>query len=862
MRPLYGGAKLPAKKPFKQPSFALPNVFGQKPTKPSSMGLPLGISSEDASAALSAFEVSRIPVMGRHLFADIHHDFPGYKGPFYNIGGDLKYTPSLFSEDAIVTDIKTNAETYGIANPRARLDNQIVFTVPEKTATFQSWIAPKLHPVGNDRLGIVQDAGEKITNALGAQNVLTFGSILDPAGKPIRPSDRPIWFDPSLNDFSIDVSDFGFTQSILQGVRIKDLTAGTVKSSFLLSGGTEVDAVAMVEGEPTQPKPINQTKIELAGFYTSITQAEGASDVMFNIGKTLGDAMLVASCMPNLPTFPKGTVSANPFHPSSGNGTWRQWAPFEPPMTPPETLILKTGDRLNHIRAFAMSVGSILEQQVGGGRVVKQYEYIPGDVSKEAILNALDAGFDDLKVRCQEAYGQLIASLESLLTDGSVKEGFSGFTGNDILRTSEGRQRGGELLRNIISTLQTLPERVLVYIDSMKRPPGQETDVKIYTDIYNTTVNTVERITPPTRTVFAKPEKTLNLNTKIVVSRGKSDDPLPSLSIGLWNAFAKLDTPNSNILGTDIYRQFFDKLSAQPVVEAAAEPDKTQEYVNEVVGQVGGQRGGVRRDIQVHPIAFDIIRSGKEGGYYPTIQLFFDYLDVKGVADVDKVDYLTDVVVFFESDRIVDMTLAESLREELELVIDESPDELQTLLQWEPNPQTPSTPATVMFNAFTCFVNAENSIEPSLTKLPSKEDPADLYTYFKKQEQLFLEKLNQSITTLRSGRTLLTTLGRRVEDSETFQSAMALLALRQETPTDEAAESLVQLAQGPSAAGSGAQSSATGGLRTRRSIYSNARKTTSLHVDGTSNNEGLRERVGTRTTPRVRKSSRSTRRRR
>lgn len=53
-----------------------------------------------------------------------------------------------------------------------------------------------------------------------------------------------------------------------------------------------------------------------------------------------------------------------------------------------------------------------------------------------------------------------------------------------------------------------------------------------------------------------------------------------------------------------------------------------------------------------------------------------------------------------------------------------------------------------------------------------------------------------------------------------------------------------------------------GGLRTRRSLYSNARKAPLVNVDGTSDDAGLRERVGPSTTRRVRKSSRSTRRRR
>jgi hypothetical protein len=53
-----------------------------------------------------------------------------------------------------------------------------------------------------------------------------------------------------------------------------------------------------------------------------------------------------------------------------------------------------------------------------------------------------------------------------------------------------------------------------------------------------------------------------------------------------------------------------------------------------------------------------------------------------------------------------------------------------------------------------------------------------------------------------------------------------------------------------------------GGLRTRRSLYSNVGQTPLVNVDGSSDDAGLRERVGPSITRRVRKSTRSTRRRR
>lgn len=61
---------------------------------------------------------------------------------------------------------------------------------------------------------------------------------------------------------------------------------------------------------------------------------------------------------------------------------------------------------------------------------------------------------------------------------------------------------------------------------------------------------------------------------------------------------------------------------------------------------------------------------------------------------------------------------------------------------------------------------------------------------------------------------------------------------------------------------SNASSGLRGGLRKRRSLYSNVGQTPFVNVDGASNDEGLRKRTGSSITRRVRKSTRSTRRRR
>jgi hypothetical protein len=103
-------------------------------------------------------------------------------------------------------------------------------------------------------------------------------------------------------------------------------------------------------------------------------------------------------------------------------------------------------------------------------------------------------------------------------------------------------------------------------------------------------------------------------------------------------------------------------------------------------------------------------------------------------------------------------------------------------------------------------------------------------------------------------------LNSRIENILTFEG------LRDAAELGRAAEILSGLAQGREDPAPGPSNAAAGvgeggGLRTRRPLYSNARPTPSLDVDGASKHEGLWERTGARTHRRLRKSSRLTRRR-
>lgn len=538
-------------------------------------------------------------LFGQHLFADIIHDFPGFRGPFYNIGGDLRTLPPpqpavYYSENA------TSDRLLGMAaaNPAfaARLNQKIVFTIPKTTSTFQKTEPPLIFQGGNEYAGIVQDAGEYITDFLGAKNVITFGSILDPASKPIGPTKNAIWYDvePETN-VTIPLSEFGFDPAIIQSITVGNLRGGGIVSAiFTTGGGAQYDAVKMVAYDPASPgsKPINNTKVEVSGFFTSI---EGANlkalsrnlppnqSVFFNIGKTLGDVMLVASIMPS---FSDGTINNVFVQPG---GQWRMFANDEATADVPQILVLKTGDILNHTRAILKNVPSILERQAGAGRVVKQYEFVPGYADPDAIYASFGQGYTKLVSDVTETYNTLINSFTECVSGGMLTPGRSDFSGSgDVVRTEGGRQRAAVIIEQITNGLGVLRDRVADYYTKRGTTAlslEKEQNDKIR-DLYEIDLASFKFFVPQTLEVFDI-RKNL-MKPKIIVAQVPkglppgSAVPLPigsTIEISMWNAFTKLDASRSRdlnelfveIANTDLGKKFFARIPAPELLPAPAQ---------------------------------------------------------------------------------------------------------------------------------------------------------------------------------------------------------------------------------------------------------------------------------------------------
>lgn len=834
--------------------------------------------------------MDRINAMGYHLYCDVAHDF-GADAPVYNINGkDAAGTvgATAMSEDACVSFFMNGDGMSMIADGVARASDSVTFTIPDKTSSFEQWKAPILYLGGNDKIGIIQDAGEFITQRLGAKNVLTFGSILDPAGKPVRPDQAPIWYNPAVNRVTIPLQPFGFDPAAIRSIEVYDLTAGTVKSKFVTTNEA-IDAVAMSPPSRAVPggqaKPINQTKINLAGFFTSIEKANNLKEELvtdgiaeksvidalngrylkyFYIGKTLGDAMLVASGLPRLPD----DSADNPYYNVGGPG-WKSWTNGGD-VAPPALQILKTGDRLNWLRAVLFGLGSILEQQASGTRKTKQYQYFPGSADPESIRVAILRDFDAIQAEVDGRYAALAESLGLLLDGtGAIIPSTTVFApgGMQLLPSGVPSILAGRLIQEVQAGLLSPNKAVTEWIASRKAEAQANVsaslpDLRAY---YQETLDRANACSPPSTSIIVQKGKQDGyLSMKCIVAnvpRGAVGWPLSSsIDIALRNAFDRIRKAtvvsdleySSRVAGTDIQRRFFGNLPAQiqrgGADDTPLDIQSLTDTVTEVVGDIemeGGQRGGAFVVPQpLYPIdEFEgVIQQS-----FPRLYDFLQYVGEIGFNQGQSLLLVYDIVRQRTTNRIVDPVLLEDLLNDVSTAMGFSGgtpyftfqygDPAVFTAEYELPKNTPSSRATVLFDAYTYFVNARNASQFMEGELPTQST-----TDFKTIEQIYLDKVG--ITRLRSGTPLLPSPVTTTRLAPKDKYSSDILAA-QKTKRIDKAQSAQETRR---AADKNRRRIGFGGLRTRRPLYGNAVETAAR----TSGDEGLRERRGTRRASRVR----------
>lgn len=455
---------------------------------------------------------------GLHLHADVEHDFGVVNPPYYI--QHPEFTISTMKNEDVVSDFfKTDPQNI-IPLRQQRLEYSTKFTNSFRTESFQEWKKNCLSSVGNSVVGIVHDAGTFVADTFGAYNLITFGSIIDPACKPLSEDQHPIYFknnENTRNRLYLKLVSFGFDPNIIDAVMVKDLKMDKVSCVFytpqVVYDATNPETTTKNIGEESDEKikKLSQKPINYpSGFLTSIAKAIKQTDIKYKIGKSLGDTLLVVSAMPKLPTNDGKGVFDNPY---LTEGKWVDENQKEV-VPQPQVAVLKTIDRLNHIRAFIKGVPSILEQpkniskkrpndstqnsnakkQKGGEiitdkalEIVSRCEFIPGlPTNENELAKKLEETIISTKNKFVELYDTLINELQSCIENGNLKKEVSKLSqGKDaVIQTDLGLELAGNLFtEKLIPGVEIIKFKVLLnfydILDEFDATPNVSEKIRI-----------------------------------------------------------------------------------------------------------------------------------------------------------------------------------------------------------------------------------------------------------------------------------------------------------------------------------------------------------------------------------------------
>lgn len=568
---------------------------------------------------------------GIHLLADIRHDFKKItEGEFYNLGGMNAPRQGLTTLDENTT-MSYFFEKEIDPNRKAVMTQPIEFIVPERTAQSDGVVVTPIQGISN--FGIVYDAGTFITTSIGAKNVISFGNILDPASTTKDEDSKPIFFqaegDPS---FQFPLSEFGFDPAKADTICIRGVTPQTAMVGLKLDG-KEYDAVSLKEElicSASTPKNIRDVTIEKCGIFTSIAKAEAARIEQrtdkpiywFNIGKTLGDTLLVASTMNKI-----GDIS-NPF--LQGPGKWVNYLNPSEDAIAPTTFMLKTGDILNHTRAVLKNIPSILERPAKEN-FVKRYEFVPSVMSQVTAEGQADR-YASIKANIlstlQIGYGNLIdGQLAEMITfDGKLKQEYTRTNVDfDVKQTPDLLTRMGQAITEIQNDLRLLLEKLRNILN------GIVVDASNYANVLQFARN----ITPnASMFIMNRRDKTKYPKIMIPVTIASSFEGIsvPGLEIPYYNMLTRARYNQDPLTGE--YRKIFKVKLNNFLGQGAAQIGGVDEEGmmtspwehQDTEGILSGDKPDL--GITIFPEFQEILKLKEtpETSEFPTIRLFMDYL--------------------------------------------------------------------------------------------------------------------------------------------------------------------------------------------------------------------------------------------
>jgi hypothetical protein len=416
-----------------------------------------------------------------HMMSDMKHDF---EGKF-----DINLRNTLFpntrvlqplSEDEMLislglkTDDANRVVRYknNVPNAPIRLDTRCRFALQQKSDICSTEYV-SFNPFGkgqNAKIGIIQDCGHSLFDLMGSKNLITFGSVLDQAGKPLSKDKNPRAYIPDRDvPLTFSACVLGFDSGYVRNITISGFTGRTVTCSFETKR----------PGAGAGAWKSNETNARIntnGGYFLSVPVVKAMIDARseetpsFLIGKALGDALQTVSAMGTIPG-----AAVNPYYPIGQilkdiSGTL--------PKATSETIthiIINTCDRLEHARNFAAGKSSTLTSGGQGGSDVV-FDYIVGTdvtLTPEIIYTEYLNRFNVLISTVDEAWETLIQNIKLKYTDDSGHEKYlvnsTSSNGLELINRDNGSQttRAIRCLKGLVIVLETFRICVLLHFLSI-----------------------------------------------------------------------------------------------------------------------------------------------------------------------------------------------------------------------------------------------------------------------------------------------------------------------------------------------------------------------------------------------------------
>jgi hypothetical protein len=399
---------------------------------------------------------------------------------------------------------------------RARLRTRFVMP-PESSDFYSAKFSDLFKPFGQatkKEVGVLQDAGIQIYKMMDARNIITYGSILDQAGKPV---DDAYYYKSSVTEVVLKPAEFGFDESIVSKIVVKDFNGQTktCKCIFTINGkerGTTTPILINKRGGDFKSvDEVRQTwtAIKAQKASTGYTDQQLVDAYAAFVGKALGDILLVTSIGKDDPNYPVGKKLTPLGGSSPGNLQIKE-------------VLLNTGDRLNHVRAFIRGVHSMYSS-ANATTKLRTYEFLPGNIgsllSKPGPVAQITSPTERVQTiqtaltTVYERYTDLLKHLDTVVPATTQRDG-----GGSYVPEEKSTQLKA-FIDELKITVDALRTYVGFYYLVFYRAHEKEVDMEQLTQVCDTLLREVTFLTPQFSSTVKKSGATL---PALVLLRTKS----------------------------------------------------------------------------------------------------------------------------------------------------------------------------------------------------------------------------------------------------------------------------------------------------------------------------------------------------